>query len=108
LSYPNPSSDPYLFYSHHPPPHLWLLTHPQPWKYRLLPTATNYLASPGWTLHLVEENKIYCEHRRKMTRLDSLIYSVKQDKAGFCKGNLTNLRRILHLSLAKGNPKRTL
>jgi hypothetical protein len=25
-----------------------------------------------------------------------------------CKGNLTNLRRILHLSLAKGNPKRTL
>jgi hypothetical protein len=25
-----------------------------------------------------------------------------------CKGNLTNLGRILHLSLAKGNPKRTL
>jgi hypothetical protein len=25
-----------------------------------------------------------------------------------CKGNLTDLRRILHLSLAKGNPKRTL
>jgi hypothetical protein len=24
---------------------------------------------------------------------------------GFCKGNLTDLRRILHLSLAKGNPK---
>jgi hypothetical protein len=23
----------------------------------------------------------------------------------FCKGNLTDLRRILHLSLAKGNPK---
>jgi hypothetical protein len=23
----------------------------------------------------------------------------------FCKGNLTNLRRELHLSLAKGNPK---
>jgi hypothetical protein len=23
----------------------------------------------------------------------------------FCKGNHTNLRRILHLSLAKGNPK---
>jgi hypothetical protein len=22
-----------------------------------------------------------------------------------CKGNLTDLRRILHLSLAKGNPK---
>jgi hypothetical protein len=28
--------------------------------------------------------------------------------AGRCKGNLTDLRRILHLSLAKGNPKRTL
>jgi hypothetical protein len=25
-----------------------------------------------------------------------------------CKGNLTTLRRILHLDLAKGNPKRTL
>jgi hypothetical protein len=25
--------------------------------------------------------------------------------AGLCKGNLTNLRRELHLSLAKGNPK---
>jgi hypothetical protein len=24
---------------------------------------------------------------------------------GWCKGNLTNLRRRLHLSLAKGNPK---
>jgi hypothetical protein len=24
---------------------------------------------------------------------------------GHCEGNLTNLRRILHLSLAKGNPK---
>jgi hypothetical protein len=24
---------------------------------------------------------------------------------GVCKGNLTDLRRILHLSLAKGNPK---
>jgi hypothetical protein len=27
---------------------------------------------------------------------------------GACKGNLTDLRRELHLSLAKGNPKRTL
>jgi hypothetical protein len=27
---------------------------------------------------------------------------------GKCKGNLTDLRRELHLSLAKGNPKRTL
>jgi hypothetical protein len=26
-------------------------------------------------------------------------------KCGNCKGNLTDLRRILHLSLAKGNPK---
>jgi hypothetical protein len=25
-----------------------------------------------------------------------------------CKGNLTILKRILHLDLAKGNPKRTL
>jgi hypothetical protein len=27
------------------------------------------------------------------------------DTQHFCKGNLTDLRRILHLSLAKGNPK---
>jgi hypothetical protein len=26
-------------------------------------------------------------------------------KGSWCKGNLTDLRRILHLSLAKGNPK---
>jgi hypothetical protein len=29
----------------------------------------------------------------------------QKDFAGICKGNLTDLRRILHLSLAKGNPK---
>jgi hypothetical protein len=28
-----------------------------------------------------------------------------KDKDRDCKGNLTDLRRILHLSLAKGNPK---
>jgi hypothetical protein len=27
------------------------------------------------------------------------------ERYGKCKGNLTDLRRILHLSLAKGNPK---
>jgi hypothetical protein len=31
-----------------------------------------------------------------------------RNSEGSCKGNLTDLRRILHLSLAKGNPKRTL
>jgi hypothetical protein len=34
--------------------------------------------------------------------------SLKERIPGKCKGNLTDLRRILHLSLAKGNPKRTL
>jgi hypothetical protein len=34
--------------------------------------------------------------------------SLYQDEKETCKGNLTDLRRILHLSLAKGNPKRTL
>jgi hypothetical protein len=29
----------------------------------------------------------------------------KYEQDDDCKGNLTNLRRILHLSLAKGNPK---
>jgi hypothetical protein len=30
------------------------------------------------------------------------------ERVFYCKGTLTNLRRELHLSLAKGNPKRTL
>jgi hypothetical protein len=33
---------------------------------------------------------------------------VESVRVQMCKGNLTDLRRILHLSLAKGNPKRTL
>jgi hypothetical protein len=44
--------------------------------------------------------------------LDGLRSGIVMDGEGghwfetaFCKGNLTNLRRILHLSLAKGNPK---
>jgi hypothetical protein len=35
-------------------------------------------------------------------------YQKVNDSYETCKGNLTNLRRELHLSLAKGNPKRTL
>jgi hypothetical protein len=34
----------------------------------------------------------------------SVLVDIPQD-IGYCKGNLTDLRRILHLSLAKGNPK---
>jgi hypothetical protein len=37
--------------------------------------------------------------------LSLLIGKCFQNVDGNCKGNLTNLRRILHLSLAKGNPK---
>jgi hypothetical protein len=33
------------------------------------------------------------------------ICAIVQKKLTTCKGNLTNLRRELHLSLAKGNPK---
>jgi hypothetical protein len=32
-------------------------------------------------------------------------YSLEAKGYVVCKGNLTNLRRELHLSLAKGNPK---
>jgi hypothetical protein len=36
-------------------------------------------------------------------------HNIVLDKAHvICKGNLTILRRILYLDLAKGNPKRTL
>jgi hypothetical protein len=34
--------------------------------------------------------------------------SAEDAKKSLCKGNLTDLRRELHLSLAKGDPKRTL
>jgi hypothetical protein len=37
--------------------------------------------------------------------LDANIYYYVHGAIGKCKGNLTDLRRILHLSLAKGNPK---
>jgi hypothetical protein len=35
---------------------------------------------------------------------NNVTHCVDQSSAD-CKGNLTDLRRILHLSLAKGNPK---
>jgi hypothetical protein len=35
----------------------------------------------------------------------SLLGEILLGRVRFCKGNLTDLRRILHLSLAKGNPK---
>jgi hypothetical protein len=34
-----------------------------------------------------------------------IINTLKTDNPWFCKGNLTDLRRILYLSLAKGNLK---
>jgi hypothetical protein len=37
--------------------------------------------------------------------IPSLLESCCGGGGGLCKGNLTDLRRILHLSLAKGNPK---
>jgi hypothetical protein len=40
----------------------------------------------------------------KLEADDKLIYVFDVD-ADSCKGNLTDLRRELHLSLAKGNPK---
>jgi hypothetical protein len=37
-----------------------------------------------------------------------VVVDISDESRGLeCKGNLTNLRRELHLSLAKGNPKRT-
>jgi hypothetical protein len=40
-----------------------------------------------------------------LCRWGSLREIVTDNGSAFCKGNLTDLRRILHLSLAKGNPK---
>jgi hypothetical protein len=44
----------------------------------------------------------------KKNRPSQDLRGLKSDKRAEqqdCKGNLTDLRRILHLSLAKGNPK---
>jgi hypothetical protein len=50
----------------------------------------HYLALPSWAiLWHFDYTKVY------------IVYVDMQT----CKGNLTDLRRILHLSLAKGNPK---
>jgi hypothetical protein len=43
-------------------------------------------------------NAITRKNRYPLPLIDDLIHRL-------CKGNLTDLRRILHLSLAKGNPK---
>jgi hypothetical protein len=43
-----------------------------------------------------------CELYLSLTGSD---YPNEQSRIHWCKGNLTDLRRILHLSLAKGNPK---
>jgi hypothetical protein len=41
-----------------------------------------------------------------LTEVSWLTTSIADGRS--CKGNLTDLRRELHSSLAKGNPKRTL
>jgi hypothetical protein len=41
----------------------------------------------------------------KVVTAQELITAVTVEYEHRCKGNLTDLRRILHLSLAKGNPK---
>jgi hypothetical protein len=46
-------------------------------------TVANYLVSLGLTSQLADKNEIYCMHKRRMTRPDSLVYSMKQCKAGF-------------------------
>jgi hypothetical protein len=59
-------------------------------------------------LDRTREHKLYlrlekCEFEK--TKIEYLGVIISHNK---CKGNLTDLRRILHLSLAKGNPKRML
>jgi hypothetical protein len=44
----------------------------------------------------------------KMARLTTECAAQQIQCSCYCKGNLTDLRRELHLSLAKGNPKRML
>jgi hypothetical protein len=40
-----------------------------------------------------------------LVKLSQELRKVSLTHVAYCKGNLTDLRRILHLSLAKGNPK---
>jgi hypothetical protein len=80
----------------HPPnftPGLWY-TQEQHNKLQLNPDRFWWPEEEKLAYHLVREQE------------DSLSW-VEEEKGEFrqCKGNLTDLRRILHLSLAKGNPK---
>jgi hypothetical protein len=56
------------------------------------------------------KNSMIFNHINQMVKdrwinLELLVETVNVVIEGPCKDNLTNLRRILHSSLAKGNPK---
>jgi hypothetical protein len=56
---------------------------------------------------MLDEQDKFIQHI--MANRDAEMVAVAESTtSACCKGNLTNLRRELHLSLAKGNPKRTL
>jgi hypothetical protein len=74
-----------------PPPHLCTISKDHTYSQRLLGPMVRRLPRSRLT------------DSRRLPASPSARTSTALD--GLCKGNLTNLRRELHLSLAKGNPK---
>jgi hypothetical protein len=62
-------------------------------------TFQSHIAAMVGTLNL------YLDPKLSYTWCESFLVVAKSLGLGVCKGNLTTLRRILHLDLAKGNPK---
>jgi hypothetical protein len=66
------------------------------------PGRVQHAGRGGKMAEAIELEKVD-EHGKPVKRL--MACQPRKPGSWHCKGNLTNLRRKLHLSLAKGNPK---
>jgi hypothetical protein len=76
LAYLNPISDPDQFYSYHPATPPTAPNTSPAIKVQVIVDSSQLPGKSWMDFQLEVENKIYCKHRRKMTRLGSLVYSM--------------------------------
>jgi hypothetical protein len=74
--------------------------------YEISPVAMSSQTSVSTNMVSTSSTNVFTTDQR-IAALEQEIFNLRNAKRTFdgCKGNLTNLRRELHLSLAKGNPK---